>query len=76
MPVSSEAPAAHLARLKLTHAGWRIERSATGTGYSAHNRDKRAAPNLIYAPTLGELETALHETAPGNGSALGCPGCP
>jgi hypothetical protein len=61
--MSSETPAAHMARLKVTHAGWRIERSATGTGYSAHRRQERAAPNFLSAPTLGELEVVLMEQA-------------
>jgi hypothetical protein len=53
--VSSETPAAHLARLKVTYQGWRIEQSATGSGYTAHRREERAAPNFISAHTLGEL---------------------
>jgi hypothetical protein len=59
----SQTPAAHLARLKVTYQGWRIERSATGTGYIAHRREERAAPNFLYAPTLGELEAVLMEQA-------------
>jgi hypothetical protein len=61
--VSSETPAAHLARLKVTYHGWRIERSATGTGYTAHYRSERAGVNFVYAPTLGELEAVLMEQA-------------
>jgi hypothetical protein len=63
--MSRETPAAHLARLKVTYQGWRIERSATGTGYTAHCRQERAAPNFIYAPTLGELEAALMDSKSG-----------
>jgi hypothetical protein len=59
----SQTPAAHLARLKVTYQGWRIERSSSGTGFRAHRREERAAPNFIYAPTLGELEAALMEQA-------------
>jgi hypothetical protein len=61
--MSSETAAAHLARLKVTYQGWRIVRSATGTGYSAHRRQERAAPNFLSAPTLGELEVVLMEQA-------------
>jgi hypothetical protein len=59
--MSSETPAAHLARIKVTYQGWRIEQSATGSGYTAHRRGERAAPNFISAPTLGELEALLVE---------------
>lgn len=61
--MSSETPAAHLARLKVTYQGWRIEGSATGNGYTAHCRQERAAPNFLSAPTLGELEAVLMEQA-------------
>ncbi len=61
--MSSESPASHLARLKATYPGWLIERSATGTGYTAHRRAEHAAPNFIYAPTVPELEAALMKAA-------------
>jgi hypothetical protein len=50
-----------LARLKVTYQGWRIERSATGSGYTAHRREERAAPNFIYSPDVPGLEAALIE---------------
>jgi hypothetical protein len=59
--VSRETPAAHLARLKVTHQGWRIEQPATGSGYTAHRCEERTAPNFCSAPTLGELEALLVE---------------
>jgi hypothetical protein len=65
----STTPAAHLARLRVWFPNWRIERSTTGSGFSAYNRAEHAKPNYMYAPTLGELEAALHETVPGNGTA-------
>jgi hypothetical protein len=64
-----ETSGAHLARLRVRFSNWRIERSATGSGYTAYNRDEHAAPNMVYAPDLPSLEAALHETAPGNGTA-------
>ena len=57
----SRTPAAELSRLRVQHPGWRVEHSATGSGYSAHRREERAAPNFIYAPTLTQLGAALME---------------
>jgi hypothetical protein len=53
--VSSETPAAHLARLKVTYQSWAL-RAVEPTGYAAHRRDGRRS---IHAATLGELENRL-----------------
>jgi hypothetical protein len=56
-----ETPAEHLSRLRVQHPRWRVERSSTGTGFTAHAREERAAPNFLYSPDLPGLEGALIE---------------
>jgi len=65
--VSSETPAAHLARLKLTYPSWSIRaiEPFEGTVYPAHRREEHLAPNFVYALNLGELEAALMDCAAG-----------
>jgi hypothetical protein len=46
----SRTPAAELSRLRVRYQGWRIERSATGTGYTAHRREEHVAPNSSTRP--------------------------
>jgi hypothetical protein len=61
--VSSETPAAHLARLKVTYHGWAIRaiEPGKGTGYTAQRRDERGGLASIYAPDVPGLEAALAE---------------
>jgi hypothetical protein len=54
--VSSETPAAHLARLKVTYRGWRIERD--GERIVAV---ERGTGGRITAATTGELDSRLAE---------------
>jgi hypothetical protein len=49
--VSSETPAAHLARLKVTCQARLIAR--TEHGFTAYHREEHTAPNSICAPTPG-----------------------
>ena len=61
--MSSETPAAHLARLKVTYQNWTLRpvEPGKGTGYTAQRRDGRGNLRSIYAATTGELENRLAE---------------
>jgi hypothetical protein len=63
--VSSETPATHLARLKVTFPYYLITRAPLRPGYTATDRD---SGRCIDAPTLAELEAALIEAG-----GKGCP---
>jgi hypothetical protein len=61
--MSSETPAAHLARIKVTYGDWSIcaVELDKGVGFAARRRNKHPGVRSVYAPTLGELESALAE---------------
>ena len=57
----SRTPAAQLARLKVGFPDWSIRRvqPGNGAGFTAHRRLEDGGWQLLYAPTLAELEHEL-----------------
>ena len=57
--MSAETPAAHLARLKVSHPRWRIDRSGPGALARTFIAVERSTGRRIVTKTLGELEGRL-----------------
>jgi len=57
--MSSETPAAHLARLKVSYPAWSIWKGAATGSYWAAPPPGHPHGELICAPTPGELEAKL-----------------
>ena len=59
----TRTPAAELARLKIQHPGWRIDRhtveAASGPGYARYVAVHRETGLVVTAPGLAELENKL-----------------
>jgi hypothetical protein len=69
--VSSQTPAAHLARLQVTWPAWRITRDIPEvTGSRGFTAVERATGRRIIAATVGELEATLMDA---DGSKGGTP---
>jgi hypothetical protein len=67
--MSSETPAAHVARLKVTHQAWRIARDGHGAvAVHRENRSRRLAASTLAALEACLIEAGADRRAPRPGS--------